>query len=246
MANEIRRWANWVGGLVEDNPLASGATTLTSAGLAALPAVTSADHYLIVFDPDGTTGAPFAKRATLHTAGATTATIEAAAVIGTARSIDRDTPWAHTVVADDLRVIRRATAYRSSNQTGIADITWTDVDVDVELFDDLSAFDLSTNTFTAPAAGRIRVEACIEATAASIQTAFLRINKNSGTIIAYAGGELTYATLVAHRLTLVTGWRTCASGDTFKLQVYIDGTGTGTVVGDANGVASVSYEFLAD
>lgn len=125
MANELRRWANWVGGLVEDNPLAAAATTLTSSGLAALPAVASTEHYLIVFDPDGITGAPFAKRVTAHTAGATTATIEAAAIIGTARQIDRDVPWVHSLVAGDFG--SHAAYDPTANTTAVTPdaVTWT-------------------------------------------------------------------------------------------------------------------------
>ena len=89
-----------IGGLVEDNPLASGATTLTSAGLAALPTFAAGDWGIITFDPDGRTGEPFSKKVTAHTAGATTATIEAAAIQGTARSIDRDVRWAVTDILD--------------------------------------------------------------------------------------------------------------------------------------------------
>lgn len=108
MANDFRKFDDWIGGLVEDNPLASAATVLTSAGLAAMPAVGSTEHMQIVFDPDGLTGAPYAKRVTAHTAAATTATIEATAVIGTARAIDRDTPWVHSLVARDLTGLPRS------------------------------------------------------------------------------------------------------------------------------------------
>lgn len=97
MANEKRVRALAVGGLVEDNPLAAAGTTLTSAGLAALPAIGSTEHAAIIFDPDGSFGgAPFVKYVTAHTLGAPTATITAAAQEGTtARQIDRDTPWIH-------------------------------------------------------------------------------------------------------------------------------------------------------
>lgn len=103
MANEKRVRALAVGGLVEDNPLAAAGTTLTSAGLAALPAIGSTEHAAIIFDPDGSFGgAPFVKYVTAHTLGAPTATITAAAQEGTtARQIDRDTPWIHGPTVQD-------------------------------------------------------------------------------------------------------------------------------------------------
>jgi hypothetical protein len=59
MANELRQTQNFIGGLVEDNPLTSGATTLTSAGLVAITGgVPSTHHMPIVLDPDGLDGAP--------------------------------------------------------------------------------------------------------------------------------------------------------------------------------------------
>lgn len=95
MANEKRVRALAVGGLVEDNPLSSSATTLTSAGLAALPAIGSTEHAVIVADPDGLSGAPEVIYVTAHTAGAGTATIVRGQETSTARQHDRDTPWIH-------------------------------------------------------------------------------------------------------------------------------------------------------
>lgn len=95
MANDKRLRAVGVGGLVEDNPLTSSATTLTSAGLAALPAVGSTEQAAIVLDPDGVFGAPEIAWVTAHTAAATTATIVRAREGSTARQHDRDVPWEH-------------------------------------------------------------------------------------------------------------------------------------------------------
>lgn len=89
-----------IGGLVEDNPLASGAVLLTSAGLSALPLFAAGDFALAVFDPNGRTGEPFAKRISAHGSNATTATIDAAAIYGTARSIPQGTPWRLTDILD--------------------------------------------------------------------------------------------------------------------------------------------------
>lgn len=89
-----------VGGLVEDNPLAAAATTLTSAGLSALPLFGASDFALVVFDPNGRTGEPFAKRITAHAAVANTATIDATAIYGTARAVPQGTPWRLTDILD--------------------------------------------------------------------------------------------------------------------------------------------------
>ncbi len=60
MANEIRSRTLFVGGLVEDAPLTSGATALTSAGLASLAVIDTTNHAAIILDPDGIGGAPSA------------------------------------------------------------------------------------------------------------------------------------------------------------------------------------------
>ena len=89
-----------VGGLVEDNPLAAAAVTLNSAGLSALPLFGASDFAVIMFDPNGRTGEPFAKRITAHGTNATSATIDAAAIYGTAREIKQGVPWRLTDIMD--------------------------------------------------------------------------------------------------------------------------------------------------
>lgn len=95
MANELRVRQNFLGGLIEDNPLTSGATTLTSAALAAMVAIGSASHMPIVLDPDGVGGEPEIVWVTAHTAAATTATILRGQEGTTARAHNRDVPWSH-------------------------------------------------------------------------------------------------------------------------------------------------------
>lgn len=154
MANELRKYGNWIGGLVEDNPLAAAATILTSAGLASMPAVGSTEHMLIIFNPDGLVlpggSAPFAKRVTAHTASASTATIEAAAVIGTAYEIPRDIPWVHGPVAEDLNHMAFAKVGRSAVQS-LADATWVPVQWNAEIIDPLGWHDdVTQNTRITP------------------------------------------------------------------------------------------------
>lgn len=117
MANELRVFANHIAGLVEDNPLLAAATTLTSAGLSSAPAIGTTNHMIVVFDPDGLTGAAFAKRITAHTASATTATIAATAFYGTARDIPRDTPWVHALIAEDIDVATEVSAIVATSES---------------------------------------------------------------------------------------------------------------------------------
>lgn len=102
MANELELRQNGIGGLVEDNPLTNVATTPTSAGLAAMNAVTSTSFMWVVIDPDGIGGAPEHVKVTAHSAGATTATILRGQGGTTAREHAAGTPWIHGPVADDF------------------------------------------------------------------------------------------------------------------------------------------------
>ena len=102
MANELRTRTNFVGGLVEDNPLTNVATTLTSAGLAALPVIDTTNHAALILDPDGIHGAPEIVWVTAHSASSTTATIARAQESTSAREHLRDTYWVHTATIYDF------------------------------------------------------------------------------------------------------------------------------------------------
>lgn len=102
MANELRVRQNFLGGLVEDNPLAIGATSMTSPGFGAMVAVGSTQHLPIVLDPDGVFGEPEIVYVTAHTAGTLTATIQRAREGTVARQHNRDTPWLHGGVISDI------------------------------------------------------------------------------------------------------------------------------------------------
>lgn len=102
MANEIRLRQNFLGGKVEDNPLSAVATTLTSAGLAYMSAVTSTSHMPFVLDPDGIFGEPEIAYVTAHTGGATTATIARGQEGTTARGHQRDVDWVHGPTTRDF------------------------------------------------------------------------------------------------------------------------------------------------
>lgn len=102
MANGIRVRANFIGGVVDDNPLTNVATTLTSSNLAGLPVIDTTNHAVIVLDPDGVGGTPEIVYVTAHSPGATTATIGRAKESTTARQHNQNTTWVHTGVASDF------------------------------------------------------------------------------------------------------------------------------------------------
>ena len=128
ISNELRVRQLAVGGLVEDNPLTSGATTLTSAGLAAVSGgIGSTQHLAIVLDPDGIDGAPEIAYVTALTAGAGSATVARGQEDTTARSHAAGTPWVHGPTPRDVvrssSLIKRATGTAITlNSTSIAEV----------------------------------------------------------------------------------------------------------------------------
>lgn len=103
MANELRKRQIAIGGLVEDNPLTLGATTLTSAGLAAVTGgVTSTEYMPIVLDPDRIDGAPEVVYVTALTGGAGSGTIVRACEGTTARQHVVNTKWVHAATPVDV------------------------------------------------------------------------------------------------------------------------------------------------
>ena len=102
MANEIRVRANFLSGVVDDNPLIVGATTLTSSSLSSFPVIDSTNHALVVLDPNGTAGTPEIVMVTAHGVGATTATISRGQESTTARQHNQNIAWVHSAVASDF------------------------------------------------------------------------------------------------------------------------------------------------
>lgn len=85
---------NNVFGTTTDNPLTAGATTMNSAGLANLAAVSSAEA-IIVLDPNRVSGAPEIVVVTAHTGSATSATIQRGQFGTSAREHAQGTEWVH-------------------------------------------------------------------------------------------------------------------------------------------------------
>ncbi len=97
-----RVFVNFANGLISDNPLGIGATTLTSSELADLPAVSGSDYIPITLDPDSTGGAPEIVHITAHSASATTATIARGQQGTTAREHAQSIKWRGSQYADDF------------------------------------------------------------------------------------------------------------------------------------------------
>lgn len=142
MANELRKRQLGIGGLVEDNPLGSTATLLTSGGLAAITGgVGSTEHMAIVFNPDGEGLPPEIAYLTDVTAGAG-ATGATGLIRGqegtTQQQWAQDTPWVHALTLRD-QVQHKSTVYAGSG----SDLTTTSssfVDIDATNLPALSSY----------------------------------------------------------------------------------------------------------
>lgn len=102
-----RIYDNNVQGTLTDNPLTNVATTMNSAGLANLSAVSS-NHAVIVLDPLRASGAPEIVIVTAHTGSATSATITRGAYGTSARQHASGTLWVHPFVDADISEILTA------------------------------------------------------------------------------------------------------------------------------------------
>lgn len=117
MPNELIVRQDGIGGLIEDNPLTAAATTLTSAGLAALQVIGTTNFAWVILDPDGEDGAPEHVKITAHTAGATTATILRGQNGTTAREHLAGVRWVHGPVAADFNRSRSRLIVTSGSRT---------------------------------------------------------------------------------------------------------------------------------
>ncbi len=154
MANELRVRANFTGGLVDDNPLTSGATTLTSNALQALQVIGATQHMVIVFDPDGYGGNPEIAYLTGHTTAAGTATILRGQEGSTARAHLQDTPWVHSATAKDYDGSTGGTGligFTSYNPSASVIVSTTPPSV---AFMDVDATNLKVD-FTVPPSGAV-------------------------------------------------------------------------------------------
>lgn len=86
-------------GTLTDNPLTNVATTMNSAGLANLAAVSGDERAVIILDPNRVHGAPEIVNVSVHTAAANVATIVRARFGTAAREHPAGTEWVHGPIA---------------------------------------------------------------------------------------------------------------------------------------------------
>lgn len=115
----MRIRANFVNGVVADDPLANIGTTLTSDGLVDLPAVIAPDVAAITLDPSESYGSPEIVYVTAHVSGTNTATILRAQEGTVAREHPMGTKWAHVPTAADFDNIEGTRAhYKGTGAAG--------------------------------------------------------------------------------------------------------------------------------
>ena len=110
MANEIRLRSNFMSGVITDNPLTIGATSINSLAFASLPAVDATQHLVLVLDPLSVNGAPEIVYVTAHTASSTTCTISRAQEGSASRQHNLNETWFHAPTARDFELAPNALA----------------------------------------------------------------------------------------------------------------------------------------
>lgn len=93
---------DFVRGTITNDPLAIDGTTLNSAALASLPAISSPDIAVLILDP--TASAPEVVHVTAHTSSATTATILRGRESSVARSHIQGTAFVHGATSNDFDI----------------------------------------------------------------------------------------------------------------------------------------------
>lgn len=98
-------YRNFLGGLISDNPLTIGATTINSANFANLPVIAAPSTMWLTLDPRSLNGTPEIVLVTAHTASATVITVtrgQQTALGGfAARQHAVNTEWISGLTADD-------------------------------------------------------------------------------------------------------------------------------------------------
>jgi hypothetical protein len=155
MPNEIRVRQNFVGGLIDDNPLTAGSSTVTSGAFGAVPVIGNTQHYPIIIDPDGVFGDPEIVWIITHTLSSTTVNVLRGQENTLARQHPRDTPWVHGPTARDLDdLVPRVRAYTTANSAinFFPTDTYVAIPLGAEAYDSHAFHDNVTNPtrFTIP------------------------------------------------------------------------------------------------
>lgn len=94
-------YENFLAGQISDAPLSDSATTINSAGFAALPEVVAPDTMWLTLDPLGSAGLPEMVQVTAHAPSATSVAVVRARQDTVARSHALNTVWHHSWTRDD-------------------------------------------------------------------------------------------------------------------------------------------------
>lgn len=253
MPNELRVRANGIGGKVEDNPLTAAATVLTSAGLAAVPAIGTTQHLAVVLDPDGIDGAPEIVWITAHTATAITATILRAQEGTTARQHLRDTDWIHGATVKDFAPresiwigARLMTPEFGSPTLGMLGTTGTSESTEAWLLD-ASAHEVVGGLITIPADWLTHDSDIYWANAgAGTGAAAMRIDRlkmtAGATVVGRIFGGTQVVTALAQNLLVIT---TAQTGQTWtgphRVQVERDASNASDTLGNDIGIIGIEY-----
>lgn len=206
-----KHYPNVVGAL--DSGIAAADTTISSPGLAALPAIAAPAYVWICMDPLRAAGAPEWMKITAHTAGATTATVTRGEEGSTARDHLTSTDWVHAVAASELDAFSSFTGCRSFRSAALAvpNAAWTAIPLDAETFDTHGFHDNATNPsrFTVPAgkAGKYRISAQVTWSANATGGRYAGIRKNGleMAVAAFVPSTANTAAVVTDVLDLVVG-----------------------------------------
>lgn len=118
----------FLSGVVANNPLATGGTSLSATALANMPVVASPNTMWITLDPNGVNGLPEIVQVTAHTASATTCTIvrgqQTTKGGNAAHAHIQNTPW---VVAETPADVARTASFGAggvlATTSGTAELT---------------------------------------------------------------------------------------------------------------------------
>lgn len=112
-----RKRTNFVAGTLSAS-ITNVATTISGAGLAALPVIASPDYAILALDPDASAGAPELVKVTAHSSGATTATITRAQESTSARAHASGVAFRQVVTSTDWSLIETAENVKAHGAVG--------------------------------------------------------------------------------------------------------------------------------
>ncbi len=212
---------NNVFGTTTNNPLASGGTSLSSAGLANLVAVTGSDYAVVTLDPNRVHGAPEIVYVTAHTAANSSGTILRGQEGTAARSHPAGTFWVHGATALDLKRAWDPPACHVFNSAAlnVAHNTEVFLTFNSERYDTDGMHSTSVNTdritFNTPGIYEVTAGVDITANTTGIRYPFFQLNGTTA-----LGYEISAAPSVGSMAFMVsTRWK-FAAGDYVRIGVY--------------------------